>query len=404
MPTELQGRSSHQERNNDHRRQSTAITADLQGGNGSDSTQQAKDKVTKLQEELRAAKLEVSLAENTVTTNVLHGSQGTLSLTTEDHDPKALSQGPIVKTEIYLEGHPAVALIDTGSPISIVSIDFLLQTLNQSWPKSTSKEDWMSSVRDQLKPPSMTARIFGGGEVNVICQCTVNLIWGPHKCDATVLVQKGIAQKILLGTDMLKKLRMCMLTPEVKEEAKNLLGSGDWQLQSVGKDPKLKPIPAEQVATIHLLQTCRIPARHCRLAPVEASSRAKGEMTLFCPNKELRESGATPAVCVTSLGDDGKAVLSIKNHLMHPVTLEQEEVLGILEIVREVTTAGAVNTIKTKQGSQKPSMEPEERMNQLFLELNMEESLSEQKLDQLKAVVSSFSDGFAGPALAILGP
>jgi len=59
----------------------------------------------------------------------------------------------------------------------------------------------------------MTVRNFGGGEVNVICQCTVNLIWGPHNCDATVLVQKGIAQKILLGTDVLKKLGFRMLTP-----------------------------------------------------------------------------------------------------------------------------------------------------------------------------------------------
>jgi len=182
-PTESQGRSSRQGRNNDCRKQSTATTANLQGENVSDSTQQAKDKVTKLREELRAAELEVSLVENAVTTNVLHGSQGTVSSTTEDHDPKTLSQGPIIETEIYLEGHPAVALIDTGSPISIVSIDFLLQTLNQSRPKGTSKEDWMSSVRDRLKPRSMTVRNFGGGEVNVICQCTVNLIWGPHNCN-----------------------------------------------------------------------------------------------------------------------------------------------------------------------------------------------------------------------------
>ena len=72
-PTESQGRSSRQERSNDQRRQSTATTANLQVGNMSNSTQQAKDRVTKLKEELRAAELEVSLAEHIVTTNVLHG-------------------------------------------------------------------------------------------------------------------------------------------------------------------------------------------------------------------------------------------------------------------------------------------------------------------------------------------
>ena len=57
----------------------------------SNSTQQAKDRVTKFQEELRAAELEVSLAENIVTTNVLHGSQGTSSSMTEDQGTEALS-------------------------------------------------------------------------------------------------------------------------------------------------------------------------------------------------------------------------------------------------------------------------------------------------------------------------
>ena len=61
-----------------------------------------------------------------------------------------------------------------------------------------------------------------------------------------------------------------MFTPEKKGRATNLLESGDWQLQSAGKDPKLEPIPVEQVATVCLLQTCRIPACHCWLAPVEA--------------------------------------------------------------------------------------------------------------------------------------
>ena len=76
-PTESQGRSSRQERSNDQCRQCTATTANLQAGNMSNSTQQAKDRVTKLKEELRVAELEVSLAEHIVTTNVLHGSQGT---------------------------------------------------------------------------------------------------------------------------------------------------------------------------------------------------------------------------------------------------------------------------------------------------------------------------------------
>ena len=61
-----------------------------------------------------------------------------------------------------------------------------------------------------------------------------------------MLDQKGISKKILLGTDVLKKLGFRMLTPEKKGGATDLLGSGDWQLQSTGKDSKLEPISVEQ--------------------------------------------------------------------------------------------------------------------------------------------------------------
>ena len=47
----------------------------------SNSSQHTKDEVTKLQEELRASELEVSLAENIVATYVLYGSKGTSSST-----------------------------------------------------------------------------------------------------------------------------------------------------------------------------------------------------------------------------------------------------------------------------------------------------------------------------------
>ena len=71
-------------------------------------------------------------------------------------------------------------------------------------------------------------------------------------------------------------------------------------------------------------------ACHCQLAQVEVTGNVEGEMVIFCPAEEItRNSGAAPAMCVTKVGGDGKAVLSIENHLLHPVILKQEEVLYI---------------------------------------------------------------------------
>ena len=39
------------------------------------------------------------------------------------------SLGPTLTAEVCVEGRPSQALLDTGSPVSIVSINFLLQAL-----------------------------------------------------------------------------------------------------------------------------------------------------------------------------------------------------------------------------------------------------------------------------------
>ena len=88
-----------------------------------DSTQKAKDKVTKLHEEIRVIELEASLAENIVTTNVLHGSKDTTDLSQGREKEEQPLQGPIVEAEIHLEGHQTKALIDTGSPTYIDCIN-----------------------------------------------------------------------------------------------------------------------------------------------------------------------------------------------------------------------------------------------------------------------------------------
>ena len=81
----------------------------------------------------------------------------------------------------------------------------------------------------------MTVRNFGEGEVNVICQCTVSLACGERRYSTTVLVQKGVSQRVLLGTDVLKKLGFCVLIPDTKEGTTDLLETGSWHLQPVSQ-------------------------------------------------------------------------------------------------------------------------------------------------------------------------
>lgn len=84
--------------------------------------------------------------------------QSTTDLTQEEEDVEGPCQGTIVEAEICIEGQLVMALIDTGSPISIVSIDLLLQIMNLNQPEDTSKKDWLSSFRSWLKLPRMTVK------------------------------------------------------------------------------------------------------------------------------------------------------------------------------------------------------------------------------------------------------
>ena len=53
--------------------------------------------------------------------------------------------GPTPTTEVQVEGCPITNLLDTGSPATIVSLDFLLQTLAKQKPGETPKA-WRARI------------------------------------------------------------------------------------------------------------------------------------------------------------------------------------------------------------------------------------------------------------------
>ena len=85
------------------------------------------------------------------------------------------SLGPAVSVELSVEGQPVKALVDTGSPVTIISIDCLLDILAKNQKAGQSKEEWKQEVEKRFLPSTLAINSFGGGEVNVISQLTTNL-------------------------------------------------------------------------------------------------------------------------------------------------------------------------------------------------------------------------------------
>ena len=149
-PVESQGRqqqqlSLYQSRGTHH------VTSELSKAQG---------KVANLRKELQAAELEEAMTERSTTMHVLE-SQGSA-------DGSGPTLGPMIFVDVILEGQPVKALVDTGSPVTIVSIKCLLDVMEKLRTPGQSVEEWKKEVKSHFQSPSMTVNNYGVGEVIVI--------------------------------------------------------------------------------------------------------------------------------------------------------------------------------------------------------------------------------------------
>ena len=188
--------------------------------------------VAELQRALREAELEeaTSCIDATICGVELGGEQR-----------EAVSLGPTFTTSLTIEGTPVEAMIDTGSPVTVISLEFLLKTLANRRPIKQSIEDWRVEVRKQLEEPRISLRSYGGARLNVVCQTTVTLARAGFSTATTVYLQKNAPLKVLLGTDVLKALGI-QVTMTTKGEVRNLLP----QSERVPEIPDATlPLPAD---------------------------------------------------------------------------------------------------------------------------------------------------------------
>ena len=70
--------------------------------------------------------------------------------------------GPTLTTEVCVEGESAKVLIDTGSLVSLISFDFLLQALLPVVFDKETPAKKIEALRARMQPPSM---VVGGKEL-----------------------------------------------------------------------------------------------------------------------------------------------------------------------------------------------------------------------------------------------
>ena len=254
----------------------------------------------------------------------VEGASAILNTLTTGEPERGLSLRPKLRTGLLVNGMPATALVDTGLPITILSLSYLLQVWWTQRDKTLPHWKWKEEVIGKLADPTITLKAYNGTPLNVLAEVNVILEKGSHRCEATVMVQEDAPQDVLLGTDCLSQLGI-QLTGLEEPPHPNTLAETE-----------------EPVATVKLLHSTKIPAgfgrpvRATLIGDVEAESK---RLWMLEPSDDLGQQGAMMEVALVELDEKQQVTLVVNNCGRNPVHLEAGERLGTLVEV-ELTPIG----------------------------------------------------------------
>lgn len=361
---------------------------------------------------------------------------GTSPVTTDEAITEAISQvmgtmygvsatndvvtlGPTPIADVLLDNTPVKALLDTGSPSSIVSLEFFLQAAARKRGPGQTPAEWGESIRARLQPTTVALRSYGGDELEIISQVQCRVTCGNREVEVVLQVQKAAPVDLLLGTDVLPHLGFQLVQAE-QRCTKDLLLSSQPQMieqETSTQKPKLSDIvlPAASTpgkegptAIVRLIQAIKVPAQHSRLVEADIQDAdTVGATLLFQPDPNFLKTKEV-SIPETVIKPGKVAVLLVSNFGCAPVQLNGGEVIGRLEpttimktsFLEEELVVGTVdrNTTRSRVGEVAAvQTATRDRQDQLLsvLGLNAREHLEEGHREQLSALVLEFSDCFA---------
>ena len=351
--------------------------------------------------------------------------------------------GPILTTFVEVEGVTIEALLDTGSPVTIIELESLLQILAKQRDPDQTPTEWRAAVEARLEPTTVVLQNYSGDKLQVVRQIQVTMNRSGYSTKALIQVQRGAPAKLLIGTDLLSKLGYLFVQASqtgkdsdmldndvsVSENKRGVnvvpqeIGQGiesDGEVKSISMESEGNGIllhnaecdeDGSRSGAVCLIQATRIPARHQKLVRVEVRGVLVDQqyVTMFEPNNDkLEDSYLSAPEALVCFDANNKGTLVLENHGCEPVYLEPGQELGQLERVA-LHMAGntdnnssnpSVNSVVTssldKQNEIVLVQEKQKRLLKLFELLKLNESgLATGELDSLKELVSEYSDIFA---------
>jgi hypothetical protein len=242
--------------------------------------------------------------------------------------------GPTPVVEVHVEGCPVTALLDTGSPATIISLDFLLQTLAKQKKPGETPQAWRERIEKQLEPPSIPLRSYGGQPLSIVGQVLVNICRGDTSTRAKVHIQQGAPVCVLIGTDVLPKLGFVLLESDSGGIATDCL---KWKREC--ETTERSTVSTDyghddcSPGTVKLITTTKVPARHVRVVKAKLDGVSRGSVALLDGEIKLKERGLRIAESLLEPDGEHCVRIPIENVSCESVCLESGVLLGQIEPV-----------------------------------------------------------------------
>ena len=339
-----------------------------------DERRKIMDQITKLQDELKEKQVNAVMEEAT-----MYG-------VTFSEETMPTKLGPVVYSEVVVDGMKMNALIDTGSPVTLMSLKQAVQMLALRKGDFNSPQEWKKTMmaRFQFKSPTVMLKSYSGDILNIVAQLPVTLTQGSHEVSSVVLIQQNAPVSLLIGTDLQPALGFRLTVQKSGNQETVLLG------EDGGERSTAESLQESNTAVVKLLTATKVPAGHRKLVKARADGKLLEGLTLFTPkvvDSELRIADAA-----VQTDKEGCLKLIIENSGLSHLQLEEGMRLGTLENVEQVDTweesvpKAVVSTIAASQSNR------EELLEKLNLQV---EHLSPEQIAQLTKLITRYANVFA---------
>ena len=128
--------------------------------------------------------------------------------------------GPTITS--IVNGISTEALVDTGSLVTIISLDFAMIVTAKERNKFKSVEEWQDTTLKKFEPPEVSLKNYGSGRLDILTQLPVCITQGHYQTNIKVLVRKDAPNQLLLGTDAQPLLGYILIRKEIDDSSVNL--------------------------------------------------------------------------------------------------------------------------------------------------------------------------------------